>query len=97
MGSEMCIRDSIDTVDVAEDGTVTLRLEHCSVYFLVAEEKSEAETELPESSVQPEEPETQPQPEAQQSGILPVVIAIAVAVLAAAGMTAFILHRRKRG
>ena len=89
--------EHIDTVDVAEDGTVTLRLEHCSVYFLVAEEKSEAETELPESSVQPEEPETQPQPEAQQSGILPVVIAIAVAVLAAAGMTAFILHRRKRG
>ena len=89
--------EHIDTVDVAEDGTVTLRLEHCSVYFLVAEEKAETETELPESSAQPEEPETQLQPEAQQSGILPVVIAIAAAVLATAGMTAFILHRRKRG
>lgn len=90
--------ERIGTVDVDAGGTAVLHLEHCSVYFLVAEEKSTDTTE-PDSAVQQNSPETDTQPKEfaePQSGIHPAVIGTIAALCAATAVTGFFLWRRTR-
>ena len=85
--------ERIATVTVGEDGRVSLPLEHCSLYFLVAEEPAEpsaSPTPAPDTSTPaPEEAADEP---ASGFPVIPVAGGI---VLLAAVLAAILWFRRR--
>lgn len=88
----------IATVDVASDGTVSLPLDHCSVYFLVAEEPAAA-SPAPAATPEPAPAPSETPAAAVSSGFFgagPLLWCLAgAAVLAAAGVLLRSVFRRR--
>ena len=88
----------IATVDVASDGTVSLPLDHCSVYFLVAEEPAAA-SPAPAATPEPAPAPSETPAAAASSGFFgagPLLWCLAgAAVLSAAGVLLRSVFRRR--
>ena len=89
--------ERVATVEVDENGRVSLPLEHCSIYFLVTEEPVEDVVTPPAGEAPTQDAvQTQPQPEAAGGfPLLPVVIGIAVVL--AGGLAVLAIRRRHSG
>lgn len=91
--------ERIATVEVDENGLVKLPLEHCSVYYLVAEEKlaGEPDAEQPQSEPEtaPDEPaDSTSQSETRAKGMaLPLIAGVAVFLIVAAVLV--VIARRR--
>lgn len=81
--------ERIATVEVDENGLVKLPLEHCSVYYLVAEEKLAGEPDAEQTQTEPETTPDEPagstsQSETQAKGMaLPLIAGVAVFLIVA--------------
>lgn len=81
--------ERIATVEVDENGLVKLPLEHCSVYYLVAEEKLAGEPDAEQPQTEPETTPDEPadstsQSETQAKGMaLPLIAGVAVFLIVA--------------
>ena len=86
----------IADVDVSDTGTAVLPLEHCSVYFLVAEDADSQQTAPSPTPAPSAEPVPQPETPAESSGLPLGILGAAAAAVVVIAAAVWFFRRKKQ-
>lgn len=88
--------EHIADVDVSDTGTAVLPLEHCSVYFLVAEDADSQQTAPSPTPASSAEPVSQPETPAENNGLPLGILGAAVVAVVVIAAAVWFFRRKKQ-